>query len=122
MPGNLHKGLCFETEAEKYLQQQGLLVLQRGYRSRFGEIDLILRDGESICFVEVKYRKSNSFGGAAWAITAAKQCKLVKTAQFFIANHRAIADCPLRFDALLIQRQADGSNDFDWIKNAFYAE
>ena len=122
MPGNLHKGLCFEAAAEEFLCRQGLIPLQRGYRCRFGEIDLIMQDADTICFVEVKYRKSTDFGGAAWAITAAKQRKLVKTAQFYIASHRAIARYPLRFDALLIQRQAGDSQDYNWIKNAFYAE
>ena len=122
MRGNLHKGLCFEAKAEKFLREQGLVLLQRGFHCRFGEIDLIMQDTGTICFVEVKYRNSTDFGGAAWAITAAKQRKLVKTAQFYIARHRAIAQCPLRFDALLIQRQTDGGQGYNWIKNAFYAE
>ena len=114
--------MCFEARAAAFLQRQGLVLLQRGYRCRFGEIDLILRDADTICFVEVKYRKSTAFGGAASAITASKQRKLVKTAQFYLAAHRSIAQLPLRFDALLIQRQANGSDDYNWIRNAFYAE
>ena len=122
MPGNLHKGLCFEAQAEEFLRRRGSQVLARGYRCRFGEIDLVLRDRETICFVEVKYRRSLAFGGAAYAISPAKRRKLVKTAQFYLASHAAAAKLALRFDALLIQRQPDGSNAFDWIKNAFYAE
>ena len=122
MIGHLHKGLCFEAAAERYLIKQRCKPLARGFRCRFGEIDLVVRDGDTICFVEVKYRRSLSFGGAANAITPAKRRKLIKTAHFFISSHPRLADRPMRFDALLIQRQADGSNDFNWIKNAFYAE
>ena len=122
MPNNLHKGLCFETEARDYLERQGCQLLTQGFRCRFGEIDLIIRDETTLCFVEVKYRKSQNFGGAAYAISYTKQRKLIKTAHFFILRHPHLANQPMRFDALLIQRQPSGNNDYNWIQNAFYAE
>ena len=122
MRGNLGKGLRYEDQAGCYLAQRGLSLIQRNYRCRYGEIDLIMEDGEILCFVEVKYRRSRVFGGAADAISATKRRRLVKTALFYLAAHRQYADRATRFDALLLQRRPDGSNDIDWIKNAFYPE
>jgi putative endonuclease len=122
MSKNLRKGLRFEDQARGYLQARGLLLLQSNYRCRFGEIDLLMRDGDTLCFIEVKFRKSLLFGGAAAAIPASKQRKIIKTALFYLSVHKHLANQPARFDALLIQRQADGSNQIDWIQNAFYAE
>ena len=122
MNTNFRKGLRFEDQARDYLLQHGLLLLQTNYRCRFGEIDLIMRDGEAICFIEVKFRKSLAFGGAADAIPHSKQRKIIKTALFYLAAHKRLAGHALRFDALLIQQQPAGTNDLNWIKNAFYVE
>ena len=122
MSENLRNGLRFEDQARGYLQTRGLLLLQSNYRCRFGEIDLVMRDGDTLCFIEVKFRKSLYFGGAAAAIPGPKQRKIIKTALFYISAHKHIANQAMRFDALLIQSQADGSNQIDWIQNAFYAE
>ncbi len=122
MSRNLRKGMRFEKQARDYLGAQGLRLLQSNYHCRFGEIDLIMRDADRVCFIEVRFRKSLAFGGASASITAAKQRKIVKTALFYLSSHRSLLNQPLRFDALLIQQQADGSHDYNWIQNAFYAE
>ncbi len=122
MSTNFRKGLRFEDHARDYLLAQGLLLLQSNYCSRFGEIDLVMRDRDTIAFIEVKFRKSQAFGGAADSIPRSKQRKIIKTALFYLARHRHFANHALRFDALLIQRQSDNSNHFNWIQNAFYAE
>jgi putative endonuclease len=123
MSENLRKGLRFEKEAGKYLQRQGLELLQSNYRCRFGEIDLIMLDADSICFIEVRFRSSDRFGGAAASITHAKQRKIVKAALCYLAQNRRLANRAPRFDALLIQRlEGSPGVEFDWIKNAFYAE
>ena len=122
MSGNLRKGMRFEDQARGYLQARGLLFLESNYRCRFGEIDLLMRDGDTLCFIEVKFRKSLFFGGAAASIPRSKQRKIIKTALFYISAHKHLANQAMRFDALLIQRQADGSNEINWIRNAFYAE
>jgi len=119
---NLRKGMRFEKQARDYLGARGLRLLQSNYHCRFGEIDLIMRDADSVCFIEVRFRKSLAFGGAAASITAAKQRKIVKTALFYLSSNRSLLNQALRFDALLIQQQADGRHDFNWIQNAFYAE
>ena len=122
MSTNFRKGLRFEDQARDYLLRHGLLLLQSNYRCRFGEIDLIMRDHNAVCFIEVKFRKSLAFGGAADAIPYSKQRKIIKTALFYLAAHQRFANHALRFDALLIQQQPTGTNHVNWIKNAFYAE
>ena len=122
MRDRVRKGLRYEERARAYLQARGLRPLDHNFRSRFGEIDLVMLDRDTICFIEVKYRDSFSRGGAAYSIPPWKQRKLVKTALFYIARHRQYADRAIRFDAFLVQRQADGSDQIDWIRNAFYAE
>jgi putative endonuclease len=118
----LRKGLHYEKRAREYLQRQGLEFLQANYRCRLGEIDLIMRDGDTVCFIEVRFRKSAAFGGAGASITPGKQRKIVKAARFFLLHHERLAERALRFDALLIQQQGGASPDFNWIQNAFYAE
>ena len=81
-----------------------------------------MADGDALCFIEVKYRKSLSHGGAAMTIPPSKQRKLIKTALFYLGRHRRHGQRPARFDALLIQRDSDGNDAFEWIRNAFYAE
>ena len=105
MNTSLRKGLRYEERARDYLGSQGLNLLESNYRCRFGEIDLIMRDTDTICFIEVRFRKSRDFGGAAASITAAKQRRIVKTALFYLSGHRYLYQHALRFDALLIQHQ-----------------
>lgn len=119
---NLRKGLRFEDRARDYLLERGLLLIQSNYRCRFGEIDLIMRDRDTVCFIEVKFRRSLAFGGAAVSIPRSKQRKIARTALFYLAANKRLAHQALRFDALLIQQQSTGIKDFNWIKNAFYAE
>lgn len=108
-------GALAEQLAAQYLQQQGLKLLQTNYSCRFGEIDLILQDGNTRVFVEVRLRSSAAFGGAAASIDARKQAKLVRTAQHYLSGFRQLPPC--RFDAILMQ-SIDTSN-IEWIKNAF---
>ena len=122
MPGSSSRGAQFEDYARDYLADQGLCLLQQHFHCRFGEIDLIMRDQETICFIEVKFRKSLRFGGAASTISISKQRKIIKTALFYISQHRHLASQALRFDAFLIQQQADTSNQVNWIRAAFYGE
>lgn len=111
------KGALAEQQAAQYLQKQGLILLQTNYRSRFGEIDLILQDTDTLVFAEVRLRSSAKFGGAAASIDARKQAKLLKTAQFYLAGLKQIPPC--RFDAVLLQ--STDSDCVEWIKNAFTA-
>jgi putative endonuclease len=108
------RGRRAEDIAATFLQQRGLTLVERNYRCRFGEIDLIARDGDVLVFVEVRMRTSRAFGGAAASITAAKRGKLLRTARHYIAGIARVPAC--RFDAVLISGEDAAP---EWLINAF---
>jgi putative endonuclease len=110
------QGEAAEQIAAEFLKAQGLKLITSNYRSRFGEIDLIMQDGANVVFVEVRLRKNKHFGGAEESITVAKQHKIVITAEYYLQQHGNQA---CRFDAILMDK-ADAKN-ISWIKNAFEA-
>lgn len=122
MNQNKSKGLHYESLAKEYLLERGLSLLNTNFHCRYGEIDLIMLQQEVLCFIEVKFRNSLGFGGAASAISAQKQNKIVKSAQYFLSVNKKLAQHAMRFDALLIQQQASKDHNINWIQNAFYAE
>ena len=107
-------GAQAEQVAAQYLQQQGLNLLQSNYRCRFGEIDLIMGDGRTLVFVEVRYRRNKSFGGAIESITHAKREKLLRAARHYMAARKEFPAC--RFDAVLLNGD---TKELEWIENAF---
>lgn len=108
-------GALAERAAAQYLQRHGLKLVASNYRCRFGEIDLILKDGETLVFAEVRHRSSGNFGGAAASIDSRKQQRLILTAQHYLTTLSRIPPC--RFDALLL----DAAENIEWVKNAFEA-
>lgn len=108
------RGADAETMAAAFLEKQGLRVIERNYRCRLGEIDLVARDGATTVFVEVRRRRSGAFGGAAESITAGKRLKLVKAARHYVSSLKTLPQC--RFDALLIEGEPPR---IEWIRNAF---
>jgi putative endonuclease len=103
-----------EQLALQYLQQQGLKLCQRNFRGRFGEIDLVMRDANTLVFIEVRLRKITAFGGAEGSITASKQKKIQLTASQYLQRY---GEQPCRFDTILMQ-QLD-LQSIVWVKNAF---
>ena len=103
-----------ELLACRYLSEQGAHILERNFRCRQGEVDIIAKDGDVLCFIEVKYRSGTSQGGAAAAVTYAKQRAISKAALFYLMKHDMSADVAMRFDVVTI----DGENH-KIIKNAF---
>ena len=110
-------GAQAEHLAAQYLQQQGLKLIVQNYRSRFGEIDLIMQDGTTLVFIEVRLRRNAGFGGAAASIDARKQQRIISTAQQYLASLARTPPC--RFDAVLLD-DVKGEN-VQWLKNAFDA-
>ena len=108
------RGQEAETRAAEYLAGRGLRVLERNFRVRGGEIDLICRDGASLVFVEVRQRSRSDFGGAGASITAAKRRRIVLAARHYLLGK---VDCDCRFDCVLI----DGER-LEWVKDAFAAD
>jgi putative endonuclease len=111
------QGAQAEQLAVQYLQQQGLKLIAQNYRSRFGEIDLIMRDGTTVVFVEVRLRRNAGFGGAAASIDVRKQQRIISTAQHYLAALPRIPAC--RFDVVLMD-DVERSN-LQWLRNAFDA-
>ena len=108
-------GQHYEQLAADYLQQQGLRLISSNFQYKAGEIDLIMRDGDTLVFVEVKYRASAAFGGAMAAVTYSKQQKLLRASRWYLQQHR-LSDQPCRLDVLAIEGQPPFQ--YHWVKNA----
>lgn len=112
------KGGHYEALARDFLRTQGLTDFHFNFHSRYGEIDLIARDGDCLVFVEVRYRHSSGHGSAVASVTRRKQEKLRSTAQHFLQKHGLTNRMPCRFDVVGISGDARDPQ-FRWIKNAF---
>lgn len=91
-----------EEQAAKYLESCGYQMKDKNYHSRFGEIDLIAKDGRYLCFVEVKYRKDDRFGAPEGTISHTKIQRICKTSQFYLWEHKLPEDTPVRYDVVFI--------------------
>lgn len=110
------RGRDAEALATKFLQRHGLRIVARNWRCRFGEIDVIAREGPVLVFVEVRARTLARYGGAAESIDSHKRSRLIAAATQYLA--REGLDTPCRFDAVLLQ----SSDEPQWIRNAFTAD
>ena len=116
MISRVAQGARAEDLALDYLQAQGLTLVARNFRCRTGELDLIMRDGEQLVFVEVRSRRYSSYGVPAESVTRTKQQKLLRAAAFYLQRQRL--DLPCRFDVVAIL-QPGGESQIDWIRDAF---
>jgi len=116
-PGSKDRGIAGEERACRYLTAQGLRLVERNYRCRRGEIDLIMRDGPELVFVEVRFRTSSRFGSAMESVDRRKQERIVTAARLYLQRTSATPRC--RFDVLAIS--ADREQAIQWVKNAFEA-
>jgi len=110
---HLRRGESAEDRALKWLSRRGLRLVERNFRCKAGEIDLIMQDGEALVFVEVRYRSHASFGSAAESVTPAKQKKLRRAAAVYLQRQRKLPPC--RFDIIGV----DAASRIDWLQNAF---
>ncbi len=111
-------GLHGEDIAVKYLEVLGFPIVCRNFRSGFGEIDLVAKDGDTIVFVEVKARRSRQFGKAVEQITKEKQRKIMKAAGEYLRRCGALGSC-VRFDVLAIDILPGGEEIIEHVKGAF---
>jgi len=112
-------GCLTEDIAAIFLKNEGLIELSRNFNCRVGEIDLIMKDQHTLVFVEVKYRRNNHFGGALAAISASKQIKLQKAANFYLQKQQLNAyNTPCRFDVVGLEGNMT-KPQVTWLKNAF---
>ncbi|ASU23005.1 YraN family protein [Vibrio qinghaiensis] len=109
-------GQQYENAAKHYLLSCGLVFIEQNFNTKIGEIDLIMRDKNTLVFVEVKYRKDQHHGHAAEMVTTAKMTKLMKTANLWLLK-RGLSpyDTDFRFDVIAIHQDV---HHIEWIKNA----
>jgi putative endonuclease len=116
MPTRRDAGMQAEDLALAHLASRGLVLLARNFRCRMGEIDLVMRDGQTLVFVEVRLRSRGSFVSAAESVDMRKQRRIVTAARFYLAGR---PEAPCRFDCVLLDRASPDA--IEWIKSAFDA-
>ncbi len=111
------QGEAFEQLALHFLKQQGLTFIAKNVNFKGGEIDLIMREGTRLIFIEVRYRKNQQFGGAAASVGVQKQQRLIKAAQLYLQKHYGNTPPSCRFDVVAIEG-VQPNYQIDWLKNA----
>jgi putative endonuclease len=106
-------GARAEDYCAELLRSSGLRIVERNWRCRHGEIDLIAEEDGTLVFAEVRMRRSSGYGGAAESVTEAKRSRLLAAARLYLARR---PEAPCRFDVLLVG--PDGAR-VEWIRNAF---
>ena len=109
-----------ERAAAEFLEARGYRILERNYRTRLGEIDLVAEEGRTLVFVEVKVRRNDRFGGPAAAITSAKQARIARLAQQYVISRR-LGERPCRFDVVLIWGDDPKTRRIELLPGAFDA-
>ncbi|WP_249671813.1 YraN family protein [Pseudomonas abieticivorans] len=108
-----------EAQALRHLEQQGLHLLARNWLCKHGELDLVMLDGDTVVFVEVRYRLHAGWGGALESVDARKREKLVVAAQVFLQKEARWADHPCRFDVIALEGTAGQAQRLNWLRDAF---
>lgn len=93
-------GSVYELKASDYLTKKGYQIIERNYRCRIGEIDIIAIERDCLCFIEVKYRKNEKTGDPLEAVDKRKQQKIIRTAQYYLLTHSKYQSVKCRFDAV----------------------
>lgn len=114
------QGRVVEDAACAYLQRAGLSLLARNVDCRYGELDLVMRDGEEIVFAEVRYRVGTSRGGAPASVDRRKQGRVASAARWYLAGRRELASAPCRFDVLAVS--GEPPYRIAWLRDAFRPE
>lgn len=104
-----------EKTACEYLEKNGIKIIERNFRCKLGEIDVIGSDGAYLIFFEIKYRKNDTKGYAPEAVGYKKQKRICKVSDYYRMIHGCPADTPIRFDVVAI----DGAH-IEWFRNAFF--
>ena len=115
-----NSGKASENAAAKHLKKCGYKILERNYRKNYGEIDIVAKRGENIAFVEVKTRKSDSFGTPSEFVSISKQKKIIKTAYTYIQENNL--DAEFTFDIVEVYTNGIKIKDINHIVNAFYIQ
>jgi len=111
-------GRAIEEDAESHLVGAGLRAVARNVTCRMGEIDLVMREGDTLVFVEVRFRRSSSHGGAAASVTHAKRARLVAAARWYLMRNPRLAEAPCRFDVVAVEGSGEARR-MEWLRDAF---
>lgn len=117
MISSKQQGDIAEQDALEHLTTAGLVLIEKNFLSKLGEIDLIMSEGSQLVFIEVRYRKSNTYGSALESVNQQKQQRIIKTAQYYLQQNTQSYE-NYRFDVVAISHNSD-KNDINWVKNAF---
>lgn len=112
-PLHLLQGERSEQLACSYLLKQGLQLIEKNFHCKYGEIDLIMKDAETLVIIEVRFRKSNKYGGALESISQKKQSRIIASTQYYLSSNNI--NSLIRFDVITMS----SDTDINWIKNAF---
>ncbi|NLO10638.1 MAG: YraN family protein [Clostridiales bacterium] len=107
-------GSRYEDTASRFLREQGYIILEKNFRCKIGEIDIIGKSEGYLCFIEVKYRSSSEYGFPSEAVDNRKRRKIVHTALSYMNYRKFPPDTPCRFDIVVIL-----NDKYSLIKNAF---
>ena len=119
MRASLEFGSMAEDLALRYLQNHGLTLLKRNFRSRFGEIDLIMQENNIIIFVEVRARKTTAFMHPVESVDPGKRNRILKTSQVYMQKITAWNRLDMRFDVITVTGNTARGMKINWIKAAF---
>ena len=116
----LSKGLAYEQIALKYLEKKQLILVEKNFHTRFGEIDLIMQDGDTLTFIEVRYRQGITHGSASESVNFSKQKKIIKSAEIFLMQNNGW-HLKSRFDVIAISpaKLLPYNHQIEWYKAAF---
>ncbi len=114
-------GKTAEDIAAEFLQEQGLEILQRNYRRRSGELDIVARSEDVLVIVEVRTRSTEEFGGAAASIDGWKCRKIIRVTAQLLQQHQALARLRVRFDVIVVYEPDSAKPRVEWIRHAFDA-
>lgn len=109
-------GKQYEDLAREYLIKNGYTIIDKNYRCKIGEIDVIAKDNDYLCFIEVKYRSNSNKGYPSESINANKIFRITKTAEYYLMTNKYSTNVKCRFDLVAIL-----GNKIELIKNAFDA-
>ncbi|MGH8220648.1 MAG: YraN family protein [Steroidobacteraceae bacterium] len=112
-------GAAAEEIAATYLAAHGVKILERNYRRRLGELDVIARQGDTLLIVEVRTRSTSAYGGAAASVDGPKRRRIVRAAQQLLQRRRALARLAVRFDVIVVSDAATPEPRVEWIRHAF---
>lgn len=108
-------GKAAEDAAARFLEQAGLIIIERNFRCKGGELDIIAREGDILAFIEIRMRSHPDFGSGLDSVDFTKQRKLIQAARYFLQVRKYHDQLPCRFDIVSVR----SSSDIAWIRDAF---